>query len=273
VAKPGSQPKRNDEGVILVFWVLCLSLLATLLVGVIALGNLLQSSDNAQNAADAAALSAAGYLATNHPDPMIIHSLPITCFTTSGNFVSCKCHVDSSNGVTHCADYFWLEGYSLYKGDPWNEWEAIGSQISPKQALDYAAGSWTCSHQNGQGYCVKLNIHPPGNGYGVDAALTDDATISTAREATQVALGVQNNYGFSRSSGCTAPQDFLLAEGPTGITCISFDAAGTIRVSVPEPVLLFGAGSTTIYRTSWATTLTGNAATLCSGAPPAGDCR
>ena len=101
------------------------------------------------------------------------------------------------NGVTHCADYFWLEGYSLYKGDPWNEWEAIGSQISPKQALDYAAGSWTCSRQNGQGYCVKLNIHPPGNGYGVDAALTDDATISTAREATQVALGVQNNYGFS----------------------------------------------------------------------------
>ena len=107
---------------------------------------------------------------------MIIHSLPITCFTASGNFVSCKCHVDSSNGVTHCADYFWLEGYSLYKGDPWNEWEAIGSQISPKQALDYAAGSWTCSRQNGQGYCVKLNIHPPGNGYGVDAALTDDAT-------------------------------------------------------------------------------------------------
>ncbi len=93
-------------------------LLATLLVGVIELGNLLQSSDNAQNAADAAALSAAGYLATNHPDPMVIHSLPITCFTTSGNVVSCKCHVDSADKVTHCADYSWLEGYSLYKGDP-----------------------------------------------------------------------------------------------------------------------------------------------------------
>ena len=36
---------------------LCLSLLATLLLGVIALGNLLQSSDNAQNAADAAVLA------------------------------------------------------------------------------------------------------------------------------------------------------------------------------------------------------------------------
>ena len=273
MAKAGSQPKRNDEGVILVLWVLCLSLLATLLIGVIELGNLLQSSDNAQNAADAAALSAAGYLATYHPDPMVIPSLPVTCFTKSGSLVSCKCHVDSADRVTHCADYFWLEGYSLYKGDPWNEWEAIGSQISPQQALDYAAGNWTCSRQNGQGYCVKLSIHPPGTGYGVDAALTDDATVSTARDATRLALGVQNNYGFSSSSGCTAPQDFLLAEGPTGVTCISYDAAGTVRVSVPEPALLFGAGSSTIYRTSWATTLTGNAATLCSGSPPAGNCK
>ncbi len=61
-----------------------------------------------------------------------------------------------------------------------NEWEAIASQISPQQALGYAARNWTCSRQNRQGYCVKLNIHPPGNGYGVDAALTDDATVSAA---------------------------------------------------------------------------------------------
>ena len=113
----GSNDENRDEGVILILWVLCLPLLAALLVGVIELGNFLQSSDNAQNAADAAALSAAGYLATNHPDAMVIHSLPITCFTTSGNVVICKCHVDSANRVTHCADYSWLEGYSLYKAD------------------------------------------------------------------------------------------------------------------------------------------------------------
>ena len=166
-----AQRARGDDGVILVLWVLCLSLLATLLVGVIELGNLLQSSDDAQNAADAAALSAAGYLATNHPDPMVIHSLPITCFTTFGNPVSCKCNVDSANRVIDCTNYFWLEGYSLYKGSPRNEWEAIANQISPKQALDYANGNWTCSRQNRNGYCVKLNIHPPGNGYGVDATL------------------------------------------------------------------------------------------------------
>ena len=51
------QHEDNDEGVILVIWVLCLSLLAALLLGVITLGNLLQSTDNAQNAADAAALA------------------------------------------------------------------------------------------------------------------------------------------------------------------------------------------------------------------------
>ena len=103
--------------------------------------------------------------------------------------------------------------------------------------------------------------------------LTDDATVSAASDATQVAFAVQKNYGFSRSSGCTAPQDFLLAEGSMGVACISYDASGTIQVSVPEPALLFGAGSSTIYRTSWATPLTGNAATLCSGLPPTGSCK
>ena len=105
------------------------------------------------------------------------------------------------------------------------------------------------------------------------SALTDDATVSAASDATRLALSVQNNYGFSSSSGCSAPPNFLLAEGPMGVTCISYDAAGTISVSVPEPAVLFGAGSNTIYRTSWATPLTGNAATLCSGLPPGGDCK
>ena len=146
---------------------------------------------------------------------MVIHSLPITCFTTSGNLVSCKCHVDSANRVTNCADYSWLEGYSLYKGDPGNEWEAIANAIIYlNKPLVTPAAAGLVGIKTGGDIALRLDIHPPGNGYGVDAALTDDATVSVVSDATQVALAVQKNYGFSSSSGCTAPQDFLLAEGP-----------------------------------------------------------
>ena len=63
---------------ILVLWALFLPVLAGLVVGVIALGNLLQSADNAQNAADAAALAAAGSLVTaQNPPPMVVNSIPI----------------------------------------------------------------------------------------------------------------------------------------------------------------------------------------------------
>ena len=62
MARFQSDDESRDAGVILVFWVLCLSLLSALFVGVLALGNLLQSSDNAQNAADAAALAGEDYL-------------------------------------------------------------------------------------------------------------------------------------------------------------------------------------------------------------------
>jgi uncharacterized membrane protein len=54
--------RKGDEGVILVLWVLALAALAGFLALVIDLGNLEQSSDNVQNAADAAAVSGAQIL-------------------------------------------------------------------------------------------------------------------------------------------------------------------------------------------------------------------
>jgi Flp pilus assembly protein TadG len=56
---PRATRVRDEKGVILVFWVLALTLIAGLMALAIAAGNLVENSTNYQNAADAAALSAA----------------------------------------------------------------------------------------------------------------------------------------------------------------------------------------------------------------------
>ena len=105
----------------------------------------------------------------------------------------------------------------------------------------------------------------------MDASLSDAQSINEAIDATGKAISIEQAYGFNGSSGCTTPQDFLLAEG-AGVSCISYDAAGTISVSVPDSAAFLGLGPTTIYKTSWATILASGTATLCSGPPSSGNC-
>ena len=268
MARFQSDDESRDAGVILVFWVLCLSLLSTLFVGVLALGNLLQSSDNAQNAADAAALAGEDYLAGIHTVGLMVeNNIPIDW--------SDECQAGGGNVAVQCTNYSWLYGYSIYEGD---NWVPIGDPPSAISALSYAGSAWTCGrlgtgprhHHHGQRYCIELDISPPGQGYGVDASLSDDPTITVATQATQEAASIEENYGFSNSAGCTAPQGVFLAEGSYR-SCIGYDAAGSIWVTVPDPAVIPGTGITQIDKTSWATKFPSGTG-LCSGIPPGGNC-
>ena len=70
---------KGDDGVILVFWLLTLTALFGFMALAINLGNLLQSTDNVQNAVDSAAVSGASSLAVDpqSPSPLLHHSFPL----------------------------------------------------------------------------------------------------------------------------------------------------------------------------------------------------
>jgi hypothetical protein len=265
--------------VILVLWALFLPVLAGLVVGVIALGNLLQSADNTQNAADAAALAAAGALVTaQNPPPMVVNSIPIPW--------SDECQVGPKDTITtctgttsdetQCSHYNWLCGYAIYEVDTWL---LIWTDPDATKAISYAGSAWTCTrvstgpghhHHHGQPYCVELNIYPPGPTSGSNSSLSDDNTVTVATMATREAMFVEANYGFTSYSACTPPPDFFLALGPTS-TCIGYDADGTIWVSVPDPGIFPGSGFGAAVKSAWAT-WAGGTAVLCSEPPPTASC-
>ncbi len=286
--------RRRDSGAILILWAICLPALLGLLIGAIQLGNLLQSSDNAryvadanaqnaadakaQNVADAAALAASSYLATIHPTgPMVVQSIPIDCQPSpTGPPIRCKCRVAADGTITGCASYVWLNGYYIYEGE---DWLAIGTQVSGQTALQDASGAWACgslgSGNGNHGYCTELDVAPLVPGY-VDGSLSDGETISQAITATATAISVETQNGFTVYSGCAPPPQFLLAEGPTaqdstGVSCVGYDAAGTIWVSVLETFTLPGVGLATDEKWALATVVRGTAV-LCPGPPPSGQC-
>lgn len=263
----------KEDGAILVFWVLCLPVLAALLVGVLFLGDLLQSADNAQNAADAAALAAVDGLAATRPRHLVLRALPI--------YWRDRCGTDLS-ATNPCKHYGWLDGRYIYVD---GQWELIGGpdgQISARAALAYgtAQGTWLCATPlvNRQGsaspYCGFLAVTAPGtpgDGPGADGALSDSKAVDAAAAAARNAESVLQHYGFTNDSGCTAPHGFLLAEGSTGVTCIGYDAAGTAWVEVPTSTSFGPSGLAAIRKSSWATMSDGTAV-LCPGRPPAGNC-
>jgi Putative Flp pilus-assembly TadE/G-like len=260
----------GDDGVILVFWALCLPLLAALFVGVLELGNLVQSGDNAQDAADAAALGAAGSL-IDFPPPMVVSNIP--------GILGYMCTVGSGDTISGCAgqNYGWLYGYSIYEG---GTWEPIWDPQEAISALRAAGTDWTCQgearlsrrgHHRGKLYCTGVNIFPPAPGYGVTGSVSPDATISQALAATSTAMSIETNYGVTSYSGCTPPDGFFLADGSSGVSCIGYDAAGTIWVSVPNSAAFPGIGLAAEGKSAWATVSSGTAV-LCPGPPPSGVC-
>jgi Putative Flp pilus-assembly TadE/G-like len=267
----------DERGVILVFWVLCLSLLAALFVGVLALGNLLQSSDNAQNAADAAALAGEDIMgpALSQPGGLVVSSI----FIPRND----QCLINSRREITACASghYGWLSGNYIYEGD---QWLLIGSAVSPTSALSYAskaypppqypAPAWICpslwppTKKHPARYCDGINVYTPGPPYGLNASLTNSATFDAAANAITEAEAIQKSYGFTSYSGCSAPANYFLVEA--GVTCIGYDPGGTVWVTVPDPALIDGTGLSPVQKTSWATTFSSGTVGLCS--PPSENC-
>ena len=97
----------------------------------------------------------------------------------------------------------------------------------------------------------------------MNASLSHGSSITEAIDAAGKAMSIEQNYGFnSSSSGCTAPPDLLLAntsvqaaaqlgESQMGVSCISYDAAGTISVSVLDSGIFPVGGLSAIYKTAW----------------------
>lgn len=241
------------------------------MVGVILLGDFLQSADNAQNASDAAALAAADRLGTS--GQVVVKTLAISPRD--------RCGTDLS-AANPCRHYGWLRGNYIYIDD---EWELIGpppAPISAAGALAYgtASGAWTCASPllNRAGspspYCATLAVSAPGTpgqSTSANGALSTLVALDATNAAADEAKSVLQHYGFTNFSGCAVPQGFLLAQGPTGVTCIGYDAEGTVWVDVPASPGAEADGLTDARRSSWAT-LSDTVAVLCSGPPPSGDC-
>ncbi len=144
------------------------------------------------------------------------------------------------------------------------------------QALQYTSTAWTCpslwprTRRNPARYCEGVNIFRPSSIYGLNASLADATAFNAANNAAQEAISIQEKYGFTSHSGCSEPAGYFLV-GLSSVTCIAYDPAGTIWVSVPDPSLLPGDRTATIQKASWATETNG-LVVLCGGMPPGGNC-
>jgi hypothetical protein len=264
--------RKGDEGVILVLWVLALAALAGFLALVIDLGNLEQSSDNVQNAADSAAISAADVLGPNVADAEPLSTLNIP--------LSAQCQVYWVEGVYYldgCAHLRrWLgSSYSIYEG---GAWLTIGTQISASQAFSDGTqsnspwgGPWTCSQRTftfGGVYCTQLTTNVSAWPW-ADNALAHGADIdqfltSLAAAANDAESLVQHAY--SVSSNWTSPscelQPYPWADAAAG-RCLEYEIVGSdavfaVNVISPGSSLFFADdGITSISKHAWASSATG----------------
>jgi hypothetical protein len=291
--------RKSDDGVILVFWLLILTALFGFMALAINLGNLLQSTDNVQNAADSAATSGASSLAAglNSGSPF---------YTTVSPF-GFDCRVNGSH-ITVCNGgldpYRWLipQGAGsayIYEniGLPNAGWwqivpESQAGELKPGQTTDSEAfsygtgtsGSWSCSLETASKRrpkrCLEVTTGVTGT---QDGALSNGVPVAATN--TAMAL-VQQSYGINPNwSGCSGnlPAGFaIIAEGWAGVTCMAYcislsnptcgGEAGTsfwvMALVQAPPSFISGDGVTCTGKAAWA-----NAAGLLAAAPaPSGNC-
>ena len=222
----------------------------------------------------AGALAAAGYLAENHPGPMVLHKSESLARLAAGTLPIASAKPPEQANRSPVAQITTTGSAAVSYTRMGNGYRSVGLRFLTKSALTNPG--WTCATvqvHHGNYYCTELDVNPPG----VNGSLSDRNTISQAISATETAVSVQQNYGFASYSGCTEPQTFFstvvdLAGQPSGATCIAFDQAGTIWVSVADPVTYPGSVVTTVAKSSWAAELPNGTAVLCSGASPSGNC-
>ena len=245
---------KPDDGVVLIVWVLALTPLIACLAIAIDLGLLVEASDNAQNATDAAALSAVDVLAPYFSSGELVDS-----GEAAGNMIaiprSANCRV-SGGQLGGCSSVSWLDGYYLYycnDYDPDEDCEPGGTtslallqitsdplpgagDIYDRDAL--AGGEdagWKCGslvyngvhHDNG--VCLGLDTRVNVSGYfalGKDADGTPPLVTAAADVDGLVTQDYQVNSAWSGCRTATAPGGFSLASSlAAGNDCVAYEVA------------------------------------------------
>ena len=289
LARP--KPRSQDEGAVLVLWILSFTALMGCLAATIRLGNLQQQAVNVQDAADSAALAGAATLAPE-VSTLVQQFVPIPEDT---------CPVTALNQWESCTTG-WLDGYYLYDPqappgaycyatlcDGW--WQIVATpqgpgQISDTQAFQDATslGLWTCAYgdvikrkNHYLNYCGALNtgITDPTAAWDLSGTVPDNPMspfnpANAAIIATNNALAITANYKLHPAwSSCSSslPSQLSLAEGWDGTTCLAYE----LTAPGPHQNVIFWARLDVngLIRTAWAAGLPPR---LCSGPPEAGNC-
>ncbi len=272
---PSAGRQNGDDGVILVFWALSLTALFGFLALALGIGNLLQSTNNVQNAADAAAMSGAQVIGALNPSPAI-ETVPIP------KYAACLVVGPGDDQLLGCSTLDWLHQYEIFQGTGWLQIVANNPQAGEISELDAfwdgaGNGPWTCSKITKHGYCRQLTTNVPplplqDNALSTPSAI-QAATQSTTTAAEQATLHaqalVENGYGINPVwTGCPAapPPGFSFAD--PGVTCIAYcvpapgvscggsdNATFWVMVLVPAPPSILGSYDVTCTgRAAWANT-------------------
>ena len=279
------------------FWVLTLTALFGFMALAINLGNLLQSTDNVQNAADSAALSGASSfvagLKSGSPFYTTVSPAGFDCRVSGSQIERC-------NGGSGPDPYGWLipqGGGSAYiyenigqQNAGW--WQIVpasqAGDLLPGQTTDMNAfeygtqsGSWSCIQETRRNpkRCLEVTTGVTGTQNG---ALSNGLPV-TATGAAMAML--QQSYAINPNwSGCPVnpPVGFSVAEGWAGVTCVAYCIPSSVTscggtgsttfwvmalVQAP-PSFIESDGVTCTGKAAWA-----NAAGLLTAAPvPSGNC-
>jgi hypothetical protein len=296
---------KPDDGVVLVVWVLAITPLIACLAIAIGLGLLVEASDNAQNATDAAALSAVDVLASS--GELVDTTIPI--------LQSADCRV-SGNSLGNCSSVSWLDGYYLYyaidqDADDCGPEGATGLtllEIVPFQPppcageiydRDALAGGedagWTCGsvayngHHHNHGVCVELDTGVSVSG---NFALSPGRPplVTAADDVEQLVMGdyqvssawsgcpsAQLPGGFSRDPSLAPPNDCVAYEVTNHGNDLDLVVWVTTISPTPPSVFAGNIESAQFRRVAWAfSTLGGGPVSepaLCTGSPSvSGNC-
>lgn len=289
---PHPRPRRQDQGAVLVLWVLSLATLMGCLAMTVRLGNLQQQAVNVQDAADSAALAGAATLAPN------VGTLVQQFISIPGQI----CRVTTLNQWEHCKNFSWLDGHYLYDPqapagaycyatlcDGW--WQIVATVQGPGEIADTQAfqdatsrNLWTCAYgdvikrkDHYLSYCGALNtgITDPTVAWDVSGTVPGNPAspynpANAAIVATNNALAITANYNLHPAwSSCSSslPSQLSLAEGWDGTTCLAYE----LTAPGPHQNVIFWARLDVngLLRTAWAAGLPPR---LCSGPPQAGNC-
>ncbi len=219
---PQDERGQDESGVLLVLWALSLGALLGCLALALNLGDLQQKATNAQDAADAAALTAAGELGPALP-LSTYPSVP-SCWPDIHGDQHCPCPVDLAKG---CRNYKWLDNYYIYVDS--RGWLQVGQQISGSSAFqDGLSDGWYCSSWAGppkEGHCTQVSTSVAGSAPG---ALTDSTTAGELASAAQAAQSLATSYfagGQSTSdwTSCPAPPAGFALAAPDD-NCVAYYA-------------------------------------------------